>query len=121
RGGWTADQDCRRERPRHASGNQDRDLWRTRRRAVFGRVLRAAWVQLRLLLAVPCTDRAAGGSAGRRQRGAEDRGWKDKVRLSSSVGLRGAAGRPGQESKPKACPDDERVQSTGYLTATIGY
>ena len=44
--------------------HRDRHLRRTRRRAQFGRVLLSGGHELRVLLAVPCPDRAAGSSAG---------------------------------------------------------
>ena len=78
-------QDRHGQGPRHASGHQDRHLRRARRRSVFGGVLRRTRIHLRLLFALPRADRAVGGGAGRRQRGAEDRGRTDEVVVGLSV------------------------------------
>ena len=69
------------ERPQHPADHQDRHLRRTWRRTVVGRVLRAARIQLRLLLALPRADGAPGGRAGGRQRRTEDRRRKDEIIL----------------------------------------
>ena len=79
-----AAQDGRREGPRDPSDHQDRHLRRTRRRTVVGRVLRAARLQLRFVLALPRADRAPGGGPGRRQRGVEDRRRKNEVSRAAS-------------------------------------
>ncbi len=80
---WTVAEDCRREGPGHASDHQDRHLRRTRRRAVVGRVLRLAGLQLRFVLTLPRADRKVGGGPGGRQRGVEDRGRKNEVTVVS--------------------------------------
>ena len=59
-----ADRDGGQAGPADASGSRSRHLRRARRRAEFGGVLLPGRHELRVVLAVPCADRAAGGGAG---------------------------------------------------------
>ena len=84
RGRRRAGEDRRRARPQGPQGPQGRHLRRARRRSGLGRVLPRDRARLRVLLAVPRADRAAGrgaGGAGQEGRGrglvpALTRGWR---------------------------------------------
>ncbi len=86
----------RREGPGHPGRHQARHLRRAWRRPVLDRVLRDAGTRLRVLLAVPGADRAAGGGAG----GAVHEDEANRVGKKA----RGAAPGPRQRAEPSAHP-----------------
>ena len=99
-----ADQDGRREGPQDQSGPRNRHLRRARRRAELGGVLLPRRHGLRVLLPVPCADRAPGRRSGRHHQGRQERSDADSVVIDSNSVTKGAASAApffGSERRPE--------------------
>ena len=78
-------EDRRGARPQDPPGSQGRHLRRAWRRSRFGRVLPRDRARLRLLLALPRADRAAGRGAGRARQGRRQPGVNSSFRIDVSL------------------------------------